>query len=227
MLRSKINPQVELDFTPSNLKLTQKYYAKYEEISRTLEENPEILEVFHRDLKKALKYSSAKGNNGSPFKFTTDTVVRILLVMVIEGESLRGTVIRIDDSQFLRRFVRIYDGPMTDYTTLCKLKNVIRPQTWKKANRLLTKYAFEQEYIDGEILRLDTTAVETNVHYPTDSWLLWDCYRVFGRLIRQALSASRPCQIQFSIKPSEGSLAENQFRMLKRSSAFSNLTPSC
>ncbi|MEK6325893.1 MAG: transposase, partial [Acidobacteriota bacterium] len=30
---------------------------------------------------------------------------------------------------------------------------------------------------------VDTTACETNIHYPTDSSLLWDCYRVTSRLI--------------------------------------------
>jgi IS5 family transposase len=40
--------------------------------------------------------------------------------------------------------------------------------------------------IDGDKLRLDTTAVETNIHWPADSTLLWDVYRTLDRLIRQA-----------------------------------------
>src|SRR5207244_5254098 len=35
----------------------------------------------------------------------------------------------------------------------------------------------------GTHLRVDTTACETNIHYPTDSSLLWDGYRVISRLI--------------------------------------------
>ncbi len=37
----------------------------------------------------------------------------------------------------------------------------------------------------GERLRIDTTAFETNIHYPTDSSLLWDTYRVMTREIER------------------------------------------
>jgi IS5 family transposase len=113
-------------------------------------------------------------------------VLRILICQVVEGDSLREIVVRIDDSNFLRRFVRIDDGPMMDYTTFCNLKNSIRNDTWKAVNRCLAEHAVQSELIDGDKLRLDTTAVETNIHWPTDSSLLWDVYRTLDRLIRQA-----------------------------------------
>ena len=47
-------------------------------------------------------------------------------------------------------------------------------------------HASDRGRIDGEMLRVDTTAVETNIHYPTDSSLLWDSYRVLTRLITTA-----------------------------------------
>ena len=83
-------------------------------------------------------------------------------------------------------FVRIYSGPMMDFTTFCTLKNAIQPKTWKKINELLTGGAVEQERISGEKLRIDTTAYETNIHWPTDSSLLWDTYRVLCRLVNTA-----------------------------------------
>jgi len=185
-MRPKVNPQAELDFQPSNLKLTNGYYQSFEAVSRILDENPAILDLVHEDLKEALKSAASKDRRGNPFTYTSDTVLRILLCQIVEGRSLRETVIRIDDSHFLRRFVRIYDGPMMDYTTFCKLKNCIRPETWKKVNEALARYAVRESLIAGEQLRLDTTAVETNIHWPTDSSLLWDTYRVLARLIEQA-----------------------------------------
>ena len=50
----------------------------------------------------------------------------------MEGESLRGTVIRIDDSNYLRRFVRIFNGGMIDFSTFCMLKNAIRVQMFSR-----------------------------------------------------------------------------------------------
>ena len=99
---------------------------------------------------------------------------------------MREIIVRVDDSHYLRRFARIHDGPMMNHATLCKLRNAIQPETWKKLNTALAKAAVEGERITGEKLRLDTTAVETNIHWPTDSSLLWDAYRTLGRLIDQA-----------------------------------------
>ena len=185
-MRTKINPQHELDFQPSNLKLTNEYYEKYEAVSTILDENPRIVGLVHEDLKDALESNAARDRDGGSFRYTSDTALRVLVCQIIEGLSLRGIVIRIDDSHCLRRFVRIFDGPMMDFTTLCKLKNCIRPATWKKVNRVLAGHAVREALIDGEQLRLDTTAVETNIHWPTDSSLLWDTYRVLARLIEQA-----------------------------------------
>ena len=75
---------------------------------------------------------------------------------------------------------------MMDFTTLDKLKNALRPATWKKIHRALARYAVSENQIGGDRLRLDTTAVETNIHWPTDSTLLWDTYRVLARLIERA-----------------------------------------
>lgn len=113
-------------------------------------------------------------------------MLRALLVQVLEGLSLRETVVRLDDSPALRRFTRLESKPMMDFTTLCKLKNAIRPATWKQINQQLARHAVRAKHITGEALRLDTTAVETNIHWPTDSSLLWDSYRVLARSIEQA-----------------------------------------
>ena len=186
-MRAKRVNQRGLDFSTSNLKITNEYYARYEAVSTVLDQAPKLLDLIHRDLDKSLKNVNRAGRRrGRPYAYTSEHVLRILICQVVEDESLRGIVVRIDDSNFLRRFVRIDDGPMMDYTTLCNMKNRIRNDTWKAVNRRLAEYAVQSELIDGDKLRLDTTAVETNVHWPADSSLLWDVYRTLDRLIRQA-----------------------------------------
>ena len=184
-MRPKKNTQSELNFQPSNLEITNEYYAKYKAISAILDENPGIVNRIHNDLAEALEETAVEDRHGAEFKYTSDTVLRILLCQIIEGCSLREIVIRVDDSNFLRFFVRIYNGPMIDFTTFCRLKNQIKPETWKQVNELLARAAVEEQLIDGQRLRLDTTAVETNIHWPTDSSLLWDTYRTLARLIEQ------------------------------------------
>jgi IS5 family transposase len=43
-------------------------------------------------------------------------------------------------------------------------------------------------------LRIDTTAYETNIHYPTDASLLWDGFRTLARLLRQT-KEDHPCDL--------------------------------
>ncbi len=181
-MRKKRNSQTEFDFQPASLGVTQEYFERYDRISRILDENPKILDLVHADLKKTLKRQE-RSQPGRDCVFTTDNVLRIILCQIIENESLRRIVVRIDDSNYLRRFARIYNGPMMDFTTLCTLKNAIKPKTWKKINKALAQTAVEEELICGEKARLDTTACETNIHWPTDSSLLWDSYRVIARLV--------------------------------------------
>ena len=109
-----------------------------------------------------------------------------MICQAIEGKSLREVVVDIDVNNFLRRFVGIDHGPMMNFTALCRFKNAVCPKTWKKINRCLAKYAVKKGLIRGERLRLDTTLIETNIHWPTDSGLLWDTYRTCGRLITAA-----------------------------------------
>lgn len=184
-MRSRINTQSEFNFQPSNLKITNEYYGKYEAISAMLDEHPEIVDAVHNDLVEALEDTEVQDRRGAKFKYTSDTILRMIVCQIIEGASLRGIVIQIDSNYFLRNFVRIYNGPMIDFTTFDKLRNLITPDTWKKMNVLLAGAAVENQLIEGNRLRLDTTAVETHIHWPTDSSLLWDTYRTLGRLIER------------------------------------------
>lgn len=183
-MRPKFEAQREFAFPTSNLKLTREYYAKYETISKILDANPEITDLAHRDLRDALITSN--GSRPARVRFTTEHVLRLLIVQTLEGLSLRQIVVRVDDSPALRQFVRLGMQPMMDFTTLDKLKNALRPGTWKKIHRALARQAVREQRITGDRLRLDTTAVETNIHWPTDSTLLWDTYRVLARLIERA-----------------------------------------
>ena len=155
-LRVKRHCQRGLDYSGSHLALTNEYYAKYEAVSTILAGTPQLVDLVHRDLARALESISGKGSGGRLHVFSSDQVLRILVCQVIEGQSLRGIVVRIDDSHFLRRFVGIDNGPMMDFTTLCKLKNSISKETWGKVNRCLAEGAVAREQIAGDALRIDS-----------------------------------------------------------------------
>ena len=171
-MRAKTILQPELYFDPPSLKITEEFYSKYERISQLLDDNPGVLDLVHGDLQSLAEFE-APGRA----RYASDTVLRLAICQVVEGLSLRGTIVRVDTCTALRHFVRVDASTMMDYSTFCRLRNAIQPETWQKINRLLAEYAVEQGTIRGEALRLDTTAVETNIHWPTDSSLLVDVYR--------------------------------------------------
>lgn len=181
-MRKKILEQEYLDFTnKSKLKVVQEYRAKYDGIGLILEANPKILDIAHEDFSKYLS-KSEYGRRG----FTSEQILRSIIVMFIEERSYRDTVIMVENSEFLRSFIKLGKKAMMDFTFLCKGYSALSEETWKAINKALSAYAKKEKKITAEKLRLDTTAYETNIHHPTDSSLLWDSYRTLSRLMRAA-----------------------------------------
>ena len=172
-MREKIVAQPEFYWNPPTLKITQEYLDKYDRISQLLDENPKILDLVHGDLELLAESMEGKGRS----RYASETVLRLCVCQVIEGLSLRQTSVRVDTCEALRRFIRVDNGSMMDYSTFCRLRNAITPETWQEINQTLARYAVAQEAISPESLRLDTTAVEINIHWPTDSSLLVDVFR--------------------------------------------------
>lgn len=162
-------------------KIVGQYRQKYKRISAILGENPAILDLADRDL-KAL---SAGGPRGRRATYTSENLLRAVLVHTIEGESLRGTIVRIAESGFLQDFLRLGNRPVMDYSFLDRALKAIRPETCREINRHLAAYAQAGQRLDPSAVRVDTTVLETTIHYPTDSSLLWDSWRVLARLLRQ------------------------------------------
>ena len=181
-LREKTLNQEYLDFSiKSTLKLVKEYRGKYKRIGQILEANPKILDLAHEDFSRALS-KSEYGRGG----YTSEQILRSIVVMFIEEKSYRDAVILVENSEFLRNFVKLGNKAMMDFTFLCKAYSALTEETWKAINGALSRYAKKQQKITAEKLRLDTTAYETNIHYPTDSSLLWDSYRTLARLMRDA-----------------------------------------
>ena len=93
-------------------------------------------------------------------------------------------VVRIAESEFLQDFLRTRKRAVMDHTFWGRCLQAVRPATWKRLNELLGRQAAKQERIAAATIRTDTTVVETNIHWPTDSSLLWDTWRVASRRLR-------------------------------------------
>jgi IS5 family transposase len=84
-----------------------------------------------------------------------------------------------------RAFTRIGDGKVPDAKTLARIGQVIGPEVIRDLHERLVALAREHGVVKGRKLRVDTTVVETNIHYPTDSSLLGDGARVLTRTLKR------------------------------------------
>ena len=142
-MRNKINIKPCFPFCSRVPKEVIKFQERYNHIDRILDENPEILEGVHTDL------CHPCSSTGRQSTFSSEQFLRMIVVKVIEGLPLRDVIIRVSDSDFLRNFTRIFSGTMMGFTELDTAIKNITPQTWKKINTLLTRYAKRKKKISG------------------------------------------------------------------------------
>jgi len=159
-------------------KIVREYRNQYKVIGEILDGRPEILEMAHRDLAKLSKATTRRGRKAG---FTSENLLRAILVMQREGLDYREASVRIAESDTLQNFCRLIKKPTIDFTLLNKAFGALQPETWEMMNHALALGAVADEAVSIEHIRTDTTVTECNIHWPTDSSLLWDTYRVIAR----------------------------------------------
>src|SRR5437660_810288 len=70
-----------------------------------------------------------------------------------------------------RDFTRVGAAKMPDAKTMGRWGVALGPEVIKQIHERMVKIAQANRVTEGRRMRVDTTVVETNVHYPTDSSL--------------------------------------------------------
>jgi IS5 family transposase len=90
----------------------------------------------------------------------------------------------VKDSFTWRRFCHLsLKDHVPEDTTLIKLTKKYGEDTLSELNDALVLKLKEEKVIRGRKLRMDTTVVEANIHYPSDTGLLADGIRVITRTV--------------------------------------------
>jgi IS5 family transposase len=118
---------------------------------------------------------------------TADQVLRALIVMQLNDLTYRGLAFCLVDSNACRAFCRIAPGDKAPKRSALQ-SNVkrLKPETLEAINTTLLGLASERGLEGGRKTRTDCTVVETNIHEPSDSTLLFDCVKVLVRLMTDA-----------------------------------------
>jgi IS5 family transposase len=150
-----------------------------EAISRILDSEPTITGLVHQDLFRGRELT-ATGANG----MSAEQVLRAAIIKRMFGYSYERLPFHLMDSISLRAFCRVGIADK-GFKKSAIAKNIkrISPASWEQINRMLVHYGNEQKVEKGRQARFDCTVMESNIHAPTDSTLLFDCVRVLARLL--------------------------------------------
>jgi transposase, IS5 family len=151
-------------------------------ISDFLDSHDQLIENVRQDLARGLKNPNT-GRDG----LTPSQVLRSFILRRIKNWEYRELRERIADGYTLRQFTDFYSEPVPKHDAFHRAFNRLTPQTLETINDLIIRAAVEMGLEDGDKLRVDTTCVDTNIHHPTDSRLLWDSVRVLSRLADRLL----------------------------------------
>jgi IS5 family transposase len=154
--------------------------ATLQALADFLDEHAELVTLVHDDLVRGLK-RPRMGRDG----LSAAQVLRAFVLQRIKAWDLRELRERIADGYTLRQFTTFDAHPVPKHDAFHRAFCRLTPATVRALNDAVVQAAVALGLEDGAQLRVDTTVVETDVHWPTDSALLWDAVRVLTRLVKR------------------------------------------
>jgi IS5 family transposase len=154
------------------------------EVSEILDANPEVLDLVYEDL-----VGTARAEHGRE-GMSAEQVLRAAVVKQSQNLTYEELEFHLGDSQAFRAFVRLEVDQAPTHSALQSNIAALQESTWERIHRVLLAYAQREGIEDGRVARIDTTAVETDIHEPTDSTLLVDGVRVLTRWLREGKELS-------------------------------------
>jgi IS5 family transposase len=168
-------------FLPDGHKLWPDWLRKID----TLLEDEAVIETVAQALEARWPQSRRRGRPGTP----ADVVLRMLILKHLFDWSYDDLEREVRANLVYRAFTRIDAGEVPDAKTILKIAGALGPDVIEQLHRQVVEVAKRAGVTHGRRFRIDTTVVETNVHYPTDSSLLQDGVRALTRTMQRAGTA--------------------------------------
>ena len=144
-------------------------------------EDEQLLTAVYEALTKRRPKSRTRGRLGTP----AEVVLRLLLLKHIRNWSYEVVEREVRANLVYREFTRVGGGKVPDDTVMNKWALVLGPEVIETLHKRVVAIAQENKIIQGRKMRVDTTVVETNIHYPTDSSLMGDGVKVLTRVMQR------------------------------------------
>ena len=150
--------------------------------------DPRIQLAMRHDLAAADTQARWKGRHALPLVVTGCLAVARRLM----GWGYRVLADEVKTSAGWRWVCQLYQRPMPNFRTIRDREALLKPTTLRLIQTKVVQLGQAAGITTGSRLRVDSSVIESNIHYPTDSSLLNDAARVLSRLVHQARDWVRP-----------------------------------
>jgi IS5 family transposase len=147
----------------------------------TLLDDSELVSLVRQRLASRRPLSARTGRPG----IAPDRLLRCCVLKHLKGWSFRELERELRCNLIYRRFTRFDADPTPNYSTFSRCFALLGADMTQRIHERVVAKAREERVARGRKLRTDTTVVESNVHYPTDSALLGDGIRVLTRSLQR------------------------------------------
>ena len=141
----------------------------------------QIVAAVYEALAKRHPKSRRRGRLGTP----AEVVLRLLVLKHVRNWSYAVLEREVRANLVYREFTRVGSTKVPDAKTMGRWGVALGPDVIKQIHERVVSIARDNGVAQGRKMRVDTTVVETNIHYPTDSSLLGDGVRVLIRTMKK------------------------------------------
>ena len=123
----------------------------------------QIVTAVYEALAKRHPKSRSRGRLGAP----AEVVLRLLLLKHVRNWSYQVLEREVRANLVYRDFTRVGAGKTPDAKTMGRWGVALGPEAIKQIHERIVQIAQGNGLVQGRRMRVDTTVVETNIHYPT------------------------------------------------------------
>ena len=152
-------------------------------IDTLLEQHPELLLLVRED--EDIMGNEKASNFGRRDVPSAEQIMRAAIYKEMKGLDYRGLEYAQSDSHICSTFIKLDMRKPFSFQMFQKYVSHIQASTLQKLLVEINKIAIAEGYEDLSKIRQDTSTVESNIHYPTNNSLVWDCIKESHRLLGQ------------------------------------------
>jgi len=150
-------------------------------IDTILERHPYLIAM----LKGEIIGKEPENNFGRKDTPTVEQIIRSAIFKEMKGYDYRELAFAQIDSRICEKFIKLDNREPYSFQVFQKYISRISVESLHKMLVEINKIAITEGFEDMSKLRIDSTVVKSNIHYPTNNSLVWDCIRVSCDLLEK------------------------------------------